>query len=241
MSQSLQWSCHFVVAGFAGKPPHIWIVYQYPWSFCNKPAMQTSSIASRPLIWSPTTSPSLHPFLFIDRPTLHSAHPVSQTMSALTGLHCVQPFTICLSSKQFRAQLMLTLHCRSGEASFGTTARPFSNNHDTSKNKFWINSYLHKLSRCKLRLFRAATRQQTQVACDAYKSFCNFCNAESPRAKKQYTKRQQNILQREIDGSRTWWTNAKRLSRISPPPQRLEDCGCYLSFQEWGQNRWVQL
>ena len=94
------------------------------------------------------------------------------------------------------------------------------------KNKFWMNSYLHKLSRRKLRLFRAATRQQTQVAWDAYKSFRNFCNAEFTRAKKQYTKRQQNTLQSETDGSRTWWTKAKRLSRISTPQTSLPTLKC---------------
>ena len=31
------------------------------------------------------------------------------------------------------------------------------------------------------------------------------------------SKRQQNILRSEIDGSRTWWTNAKRLPWISTP------------------------
>ena len=89
-----------------------------------------------------------------------------------------------------------------------------------------MNSYLHKLSRRKLRLFRAATRQQTQVAWDAYKSFRNFCNAEFTQAKKQYTKRQQNTLQSETDGSRTWWTKAKRLSRISTPQTSLPTLKC---------------
>ena len=66
----------------------------------------------------------------------------------------------------------------------------------------------------------------SQVAWDAYKSFRNFCNAEFTRAKKQYTKRQQNTLQSETDGSRTWWTKAKRLSRISTPQTSLPTLKC---------------
>ena len=94
------------------------------------------------------------------------------------------------------------------------------------KNKLWMTSYLHKLSRRKLRLFRAAKRQQTPDAWDAYRYYRNFCNAEFTRAKKQFTRRQQILLQNEIDGSQNWWTKAKRLSRISTPQISLPTLKC---------------
>ena len=94
------------------------------------------------------------------------------------------------------------------------------------KNKLWMNSYLHRLSRRKLRLFRAAKRHQTPDAWHTYKTFRNFCNSEFARAKKLHTARQQDTLHEEINGSRTWWTKAKHLSRITAPHESIPTLKC---------------
>ena len=54
------------------------------------------------------------------------------------------------------------------------------------KNKVWMNSTLHKLSRKKHRLFKRFQHTKRQADWQKYKDFKNFCNAEFTRHKKQY-------------------------------------------------------
>ena len=85
------------------------------------------------------------------------------------------------------------------------------------KNKVWMNSTLHKLSRKKHRLFKRFQHTKRQADWQKYKDFKNFCNAEFTRHKKQYFRHLHNSIQEEDFGSHRWWTKAKRMAHISHP------------------------
>ena len=85
------------------------------------------------------------------------------------------------------------------------------------KNKVWMNSTLHKLSKKKHRLFKRFQHTKRQADWQKYKDFKNFCNAEFTRHKKQYFRHLHNSIREEDFGSHRWWTKAKRMARITSP------------------------
>ena len=91
------------------------------------------------------------------------------------------------------------------------------------KNKVWMNSTLHKLSRKKHRLFKRFQRTKRQADWQKYKDFKNFCNAEFTRHKKQYFRHLHNSIREEDFGSHRWWTKAKRMARITSPSAPIPD------------------
>ncbi len=84
-----------------------------------------------------------------------------------------------------------------------------------AKNKPWMTAYLHRLSRKKHRLFRAAKRSESPEDWSKYTSFRNFCNAEFQKGKTQHFVKLHAELDQEIDGSRHWWQKAKSAAKIS--------------------------
>ena len=93
------------------------------------------------------------------------------------------------------------------------------------KNKPWMTAHLHKLTRQKTRLFRAALRSG---ACDssawsAYKKHKNLCNEQFRRAKNAYMSMLHTNLANESNGSHRWWTKAKSLAKISTPRREVPD------------------
>ena len=91
------------------------------------------------------------------------------------------------------------------------------------KNKVWMNSTLHKLSRKKHRLFKRFQHTKRQADWQKYKDFKNFCNAEFTRHKKQYFRHLHNSIREEDFGSHRWWTKAKRMARITSPSAPIPD------------------
>ena len=91
------------------------------------------------------------------------------------------------------------------------------------KNKVWMNSTLHKLSRKKHRLFKRFQRTKRQADWQKYKDFKNFCNAEFTRHKKQYFRHLHNSIREEDFCSHRWWTKAKRMARITSPSAPIPD------------------
>ena len=92
------------------------------------------------------------------------------------------------------------------------------------KNKVWMNSTLHKLSRKKHRLFKRFQHTKRQADWQMYrKDFKNFCNAEFTRHKKQYFRHLHNSIREEDFGSHRWWTKAKRMARITSPSAPIPD------------------
>ena len=94
------------------------------------------------------------------------------------------------------------------------------------KNKVWMNSTLHKLSKKKYRLFKRFQRTKRQADWQKYKDFKNFCNAEFTRHKKQYFRHLHNSIREDDFGSHRWWTKAKRMARITSPSAPIPDLSC---------------
>lgn len=92
------------------------------------------------------------------------------------------------------------------------------------KNKTWMNSYLHRLSRNKLRLFHRAQRTKVPEDWRSYKSFRNHCNAEFTRYKSLYYLDLQHKITQVDSGGHCWWKVVKQAARITdqcPPIQEL--------------------
>ena len=93
------------------------------------------------------------------------------------------------------------------------------------KNKPWMTAHLHKLTRQKNRLFRAALRSgaSDSSAWSAYKKHKNLCNEQFRRAKNAYLSTLHTNLANESNGSHRWWTKAKSLAKISTPRREVPD------------------
>ena len=91
------------------------------------------------------------------------------------------------------------------------------------KNKKWMTAELHKLSRTKLRLFRAARRSRSASDWRVYTIARNKCTQAFRKAKTQYFSRKRLALANEADGSRRWWCLAKELARIQIPKEPIPD------------------
>ena len=89
------------------------------------------------------------------------------------------------------------------------------------KNKPWMNSSLHKLSREKNRLFRSAKNPQSPVTWEQYKSARNRFNSQLRQTQNQYFARLDNELRHLRPSSAAWWVKAKRIAKISSPPQLI--------------------
>ena len=90
-------------------------------------------------------------------------------------------------------------------------------------NKPWMTSYLHKLSRTKHRLLRAAKRDQQHSSWERYKEARNKCNKEFSKPETKYFSAQQALLSDLSPSSHHLWTKAKQISRISGPQSGLPD------------------
>ena len=84
-----------------------------------------------------------------------------------------------------------------------------------------MNSSLHKLSREKNRLFRAAKNPQSPVTWEQYKSVRNRFNSQLRQTQHQYFARLDNDLRHLRPSSAAWWAKAKRIAKISSPPQLI--------------------
>ncbi len=91
------------------------------------------------------------------------------------------------------------------------------------KNKVWMTSSLHKLSRQKMRLFRRAKTTGSETDWDKYKQCRNHCNAEFKRRKQEYVSDLHQDIRCEMHGSRRWWNKAKAYAKISAPTSRIPD------------------
>ena len=89
------------------------------------------------------------------------------------------------------------------------------------QNKPWMNSSLHKLSREKNRLFRAAKIPQSPVTWEQYKSARNRFNSQLRQTQNQYFAQLDNDLRHLRPSSAAWWVKAKRIAKISSPPQLI--------------------
>ena len=69
----------------------------------------------------------------------------------------------------------------------------------------------------------------------SFRKLRNRCNAEQEKEKKQYFARQHDELEQEIDGSRHWWSRAKRLSRVACPHSGLSALKCPKSIWLYGR------
>ena len=94
------------------------------------------------------------------------------------------------------------------------------------KNKPWMTSHLHHLSRAKHRLFKLAKRSKQPSDWLNYVRYRNFSNNEFKKAKRQYMSFIQSRIAEEPSGCRKWWQKVKTLTRLTssnPPVPDLED------------------
>ena len=68
------------------------------------------------------------------------------------------------------------------------------------KNKPFMNSHLHHLSKKKHRLFRAATRTRSTSDWESYVRARNHCNTEFQKAKRRHVARMQSLIDEEVQG-----------------------------------------
>ena len=91
------------------------------------------------------------------------------------------------------------------------------------KNKVWMTSKLHRLSKTKLRLFKKARASQSPQDWTTYCQYRNFCTSEFRAAKSAYLHRKHEEIASATDGSHRWWTLAKQLAKISTPHLAIPD------------------
>ena len=85
------------------------------------------------------------------------------------------------------------------------------------KNKVWMTSKLHRLSKTKFRLFKKARASRSPQDWTTYCQYRNFCTSEFHAAKSAYLHRKHEEIASATDGSHRWWTLAKQLAKISTP------------------------
>ena len=91
------------------------------------------------------------------------------------------------------------------------------------RNKPWMTSWLHRLSKKKHRLFKHAVSTKLPGDWEVYARFRNRCNAEFEKHKKAHFARLQSNLNAHDKGSHRWWNHAKRLAKISNTSSPIPD------------------
>ena len=91
------------------------------------------------------------------------------------------------------------------------------------KNKIWMTSRLHHLSKRKHRLFKVAVRTKQPSDWKRYQQARNLCNTEFQKQKKMHQARVETKLAEEKKGSSSWWRSLKDVARISKPTSSVPD------------------
>ena len=86
-----------------------------------------------------------------------------------------------------------------------------------TRNKVWMTSKLHHLSRKKHRIFQAAKRNPSTTAWGKFKKVRNECNAAFQKAKREHNNKLCEELNEQKPGSHNWWSKVKSMANMSSP------------------------
>ncbi len=100
------------------------------------------------------------------------------------------------------------------------------------KNKPWMTSALHQITKRKNRLFKIAKVTRSPTDWQKYKTARNKCTETFRNAKAEYLHRKHEELAKQSNGDYRWWRLAKQMAKISSPKSHLtelEDEGSIIS------------